>query len=112
MVNTLVLLLEKYPNMSWNWKWISYNPNITMQIICDNPDKPWNWEWISCNKFHKDDQLIKIKVKVIERAYVTYRWRNLVHWASVKYHLKQEIEYLPMIGVKYFDAMSHFNNGV
>ena len=22
---------------------ISYNPNITMDIIKDNPDKPWNW---------------------------------------------------------------------
>jgi hypothetical protein len=29
---------------------ISYNTNLTMEMITSNPDKPWDWEWMSCNK--------------------------------------------------------------
>ena len=27
----------------WDWRYISKNPNITMEIIEKYPDKPWNW---------------------------------------------------------------------
>ena len=33
--------------------YFSCNPNITMEMIKENPDKPWNWDWISSNKFAK-----------------------------------------------------------
>ena len=42
-------LLEKYPNKPWNWEWISYNPNITMEFIEKYPNKPWDWHWMSHN---------------------------------------------------------------
>ena len=32
-------LLEKYPEKPWDWKGISYNPNITMDFIEKNLDK-------------------------------------------------------------------------
>ena len=41
--------IEKYPDKSWNWEWISINPNITIDDIESNPNKPWEWGWISCN---------------------------------------------------------------
>ena len=37
------------PDKDWNWGYISYNPNITMDIIREHPDKPWNWRNISYN---------------------------------------------------------------
>jgi DNA-dependent RNA polymerase auxiliary subunit epsilon len=42
-------LLEKYPDKPWNWRWISKNPNLTMEFIEKNPDKPWDWENLSRN---------------------------------------------------------------
>ena len=39
------------------------NPNITIDIVKNNPDKPWNWGNISMNKFEKDKELF------IEEAY-------------------------------------------
>ena len=32
-MNILMYLLEKYPEKPWNWTSISWNPNITMEII-------------------------------------------------------------------------------
>ena len=31
-------------DITWNWNGISKNPNITWEIIQNNPDKDWNWE--------------------------------------------------------------------
>ena len=38
--------IEKYPYKPWNWKYMSQNPNLTMEIIEKYPDKPWKWNWI------------------------------------------------------------------
>lgn len=40
-MNALEILLEKYPDKSWNWKFLSVNPNITHDFIKRYPDKPW-----------------------------------------------------------------------
>jgi hypothetical protein len=53
-------LLSQNPNITWeivrdnpdkNWNWISLsrNPNITWEIVQNNPDKPWNWVYLSKN---------------------------------------------------------------
>ena len=47
--NPLAYLLRCYPLKPWDWVSISYNPGITMELICKNPNKPWNWYWISQN---------------------------------------------------------------
>ena len=49
--NDLIKLLAHFPDKSWNWYYISLNPNITWEIIRDNPEIPWNWATISYNKF-------------------------------------------------------------
>ena len=38
------------PDKPWDWRWISKNPNLTMETINANPDKPWDWQWISINQ--------------------------------------------------------------
>ena len=30
----------------WEWNGLLWNPNITWNIIKDNPDKPWDWHLI------------------------------------------------------------------
>ena len=38
------------------WAWLSSNPNITMEIVKDNPDKPWIWSYLSISR--KDQELL------------------------------------------------------
>ena len=52
-INDLEILLELYSDKDWDWKYLSTNPNITCEIICDNRDKPWDWEGLSYNKFQR-----------------------------------------------------------
>ena len=49
--NSLVKLLELYPNKPWNYDALSLNPNITYDIVLANPDKPWDYNALSQNKF-------------------------------------------------------------
>ena len=35
------------PDKPWDWRYLSSNPNITMDIVMANPDKPWNWYRLS-----------------------------------------------------------------
>ena len=50
----------------WGWIHLSCNPNISFDIIQENPDKPWNWNSISRKTFQKD------KESFIEEAYKKY----------------------------------------
>ena len=64
--NITMDIIRENPDKPWNWEWISWNPNITFDIIREKPDKPWNWEWISLNKFQKEKQLF------IEKSFTKY----------------------------------------
>ena len=33
----------------WNWKWVSSNFNITMKDVLAHPEMPWDWKWLSEN---------------------------------------------------------------
>ena len=42
----LIDLVLKFSNKNWDWRWLSENPNITMQDVLDNSppnvsDLPW-----------------------------------------------------------------------
>ena len=45
------LYCKKYEN-KLNWGHISDNPNITWEIIQNNPDKDWHWICISDNQMN------------------------------------------------------------
>ena len=55
--------IQENPDKPWDWRAISMNPNITMDIIRENLDRPWDWYWISHNIFQKEKELF------IENAY-------------------------------------------
>ena len=40
-------IIQNNPDKDWWWYNISRNPNITWDIIVANPDKNWNWGGIS-----------------------------------------------------------------
>jgi hypothetical protein len=42
-MNTLQLLIEKYPDKPWDWRTLSSNPSITPEFIEKYSDKPWDW---------------------------------------------------------------------
>jgi hypothetical protein len=42
-MNELPKILIKYPDKPWDWDYLSFNPNITMEFIEKYPDKHWNW---------------------------------------------------------------------
>ena len=71
-INGRLKNLDKYIQSKWgehywnflmkyedklSWDYISQHPNITMEMIENNPDKPWNWKGISKNKFTKEKEL-------------------------------------------------------
>ncbi len=67
--------IKANPDKPWNWKAISQNPNITMEIINANPDKPWRWDCISDNKITKSKQdFITQKYRKYLAAYKIQQW--------------------------------------
>ena len=42
-------ILLKFPDKPWYWRYISKNPNLTMEFIEAHHEKSWNWGWISEN---------------------------------------------------------------
>lgn len=40
---------KKMENAKWNWSSLSYNKNITWEIVKENMNKPWNWYGLSRN---------------------------------------------------------------
>jgi hypothetical protein len=47
--NLTWVLIDKYPDIEWDWYYISQHPNITCDIINENINKPWIWESVSNN---------------------------------------------------------------
>jgi len=45
----LLSFIFSHPDMPWDWRGISVNHTITMEMIEAHPDKPWDWYWISDN---------------------------------------------------------------
>lgn len=42
-------IIQNNPNIIWHWGCLSCHKNITWEIIKNNPDKDWNWSNISIN---------------------------------------------------------------
>ncbi len=68
-------IIQDNPDKPWDWLGISRNPNITWKIIQDNPDKNWSWYNISRNKFTKEkEQFINRKCREHMAAYKIQQW--------------------------------------
>ncbi len=80
-----------------------------MDFINNNLDKPWNWIFISMNKFKFNKKLRIIKQKYIYKFYRNFKFIKFIKICSLKYKLKNIIEYLPLIGIKYFEGLNSFN---
>ncbi len=42
-------IIQKNPEMDWDWEGISSNLNITWEIVQKNIEKPWNWSMLSAH---------------------------------------------------------------
>ena len=81
--NITMEMIKKYPDKPWNWDGISENPNITIEIIEKYPDKPWNWDYISCNP--------NITIEFIEK-YPNKYW-NFCNMSNNKFTKEKELFY-------------------
>ena len=73
-------IIENNPDKPWDWHGISRNPNITMDIIEKYPDKHWNWHDISRNLFNYEKELfIEKRMKEYLSAYriQQYYWKGI-----------------------------------
>ena len=46
-------IIQNNPDFNWDWGNISKNPNITWEIIKNNPEKDWDWFYMSVNRMNK-----------------------------------------------------------
>ncbi len=51
-------------------------------------------------------------IETIEKAWGVCKLRRSIRAASIKFRLKCHIEYIPGVGIKYFEAMKDFYSGV
>jgi hypothetical protein len=56
-------IVNAHPDKPWDWYGLSKKSNITMDIVEANPDKPGDWEGLSYNKFAKEKEMFEIRVK-------------------------------------------------
>ena len=42
-------IVQQNPDKPWNWAYLSRNPNITWDIVQQNLDKRWDWSFLSLN---------------------------------------------------------------
>ena len=67
--NLTIEMIEKYPDKPWNWKGISHNPNLTIEMIEKYPDKPWDWKGISYNS--------NITMEIIQKTMISHGIEDL-----------------------------------
>lgn len=68
--NMLLYFLEKYPNKSWNWKYIGRNLNLTIEFIENNPDLPWD----------EKDIFKRSGIKLETENHRTYKFNKRKYW--------------------------------
>jgi hypothetical protein len=50
-------VIEKYPNIPWDFTEVSYNDQVSAEVVDRFPDKPWDWN-ILTKRFGKNYKLI------------------------------------------------------
>src|SRR5271170_5620111 len=81
-INTLWTLIQRYPNLLWNWMAISRNPNITLDIIERHPEMPWQWDAVA----HNPNITCQF---VLDHLHETWDWYHIskrLPWKFIKTH--------------------------
>ena len=75
-------IIEANPEKPWDWECISRNQNITWDFIEANPEKPWDWECISYNRFSKHH------TQIYNKIFNEYKQTHKTHFMEkVRYEL-------------------------
>lgn len=64
-------ILNRFPDLNWDWEFISYNQNITLSFIEKHINKPWDWNNLSKNP-HLTIDFIK------KHSSYSWDWKKLV----------------------------------
>jgi hypothetical protein len=76
---TLELVLQN-PNKNWDWYELSKNQNITYDIVLQNPDKPWNYGGLSLNPNITFDIVLQNPDKI-------WNWDELSRHPNITYDM-------------------------
>lgn len=63
--------VKNYPNIKWNYKFLSCNPNITLEIILKNLDKNWSWKYFSYNPNFKLEYILRFPILNWDWEYIS-----------------------------------------
>jgi hypothetical protein len=118
-----VKLIDKLANYVWETRIFLVIDELNMLIlyslghlICDDYDE-YNAKYLQVvnegkkNYIDENDAKNKGAVNIIERAYIYYKKNRFFYkWRTNIKTTNKAIEYLPCIGVKYFEALQSYNN--
>ena len=76
--------IEKYPDIKWNYRYLSFNPNITIETVINNLDKQWDFEYLSKNK--------NITMEIMKK-YNNMKWNKNMYIYNPNFRLKDLDEY-------------------
>jgi YD repeat-containing protein len=49
--------MKQNPDLPWDWKSASLNPNITVDDVLNNREIPWDWDYVSMMSSLREDQI-------------------------------------------------------
>jgi hypothetical protein len=104
-----IFIIKNNINLPWDWNEISLNPNITYDFIKNNINKNWDWKNISKNQLKYNLRLQYFKLIQIQKNFRILKFFKFIKNCSLKNKLKNELIYLPNIGIEYFKCLNDFN---
>lgn len=63
-----------FPDFKWNYRSLSANPNITLEIILENQDKKWCWKYFSYNPNFKLEYILRFPSVNWDWEYISEKW--------------------------------------
>ena len=84
-------IIQNNPDKKWSWFWIVLNSNITWEIIQNNSDIEWDLYMISYNtmKSGKNVWINNLRLKIIKVLQIQRHWRTCS--SNPKYKLAQKL---------------------
>lgn len=74
-------IISQNIHLKWDWKCISFNKDITLDIVKQHLEKDWDWFWISANP------MVTWEV-VLENPELPWDWKGLSNNDNITYEIK------------------------
>lgn len=75
-------IIEEHPELYWDWKGVSRNPNLTQEFISKFPKKSWDWIWIAWNTNLTTEYTEKYRNKNLDLKDILYNPRKSILYSD------------------------------